>query len=425
MSEPSGKRQGDASRRSRGAGDGEPPETKQAAKASASRARATPAPAPKAAASKKAQPRAAATRSKAAGAAAKATPAKKAPGAATPKQPPAKATTAKQPTAKGAAPGASKVARNTAGKGGTTRPTTKKTGAARAAATGADAAGSAAKPPATAAKKPPASAAAKPAQSAAQANQQAINRELWTRYAETRDPALRERLILQYAPLVKYVMGRLAISLPAILDYEDILSYGTIGLIEAVERFDQDKGVKFETYAISRVRGSIIDALRSLDRLPRSVRQKAKDADAAITKLTVDLGREPTDAEVAASLGVALKDHLQHIVDASWITISLDSVGLSDADDDAPGEMAVADPDAEEIGADLERDELIGELAEAIRELLEREQLVLSLYYKDELTMREVSKVLGISESRVCQLHARALSRLRSGMARIQQGEAA
>ena len=136
--------------------------------------------------------------------------------------------------------------------------------------------------------------------------------ERWTRYAAKATPALRERLILQYAPLVKYVMGRLAISLPAILDYEDILSYGTIGLIEAVERFDHDKGVKFETYAISRVRGSIIDALRSLDRLPRSVRQKAKDADAAITKLTVDLGREPTDSEVAAALGVSLKDHLQH-----------------------------------------------------------------------------------------------------------------
>ncbi len=256
-------------------------------------------------------------------------------------------------------------------------------------------------------------------------DQQAINRELWTSYAETRDPALRERLILQYAPLVKYVMGRLALSLPAILDYEDILSYGTIGLIEAVERYDQDKGVKFETYAISRVRGAIIDALRALDRLPRSVRQRAKDTDAAVTRLTADLGREPTDVEVADSLGVSLKDYLQHIVDASWTTVSLDSVGLGNADDDAPGEVAISDPDAPEVGAELERHELIEELAEAIRELPEREQLVLSLYYKDELTMREVSKVLGISESRVCQLHARALSRLRVSMARIQQEEAA
>src|SRR5262245_61368829 len=106
---------------------------------------------------------------------------------------------------------------------------------------------------------------------------------LWARYSESPDPAVREQLIMQYAPLVKYVIGRLAISLPAILDYEDILSYGTIGLIEAVERFDPTKGVKFETYAISRVRGAIIDALRSLDRLPRSVRQKAREAEAAIS----------------------------------------------------------------------------------------------------------------------------------------------
>ncbi len=241
----------------------------------------------------------------------------------------------------------------------------------------------------------------------------------------SRDAVLRERLILQYAPLVKYVIGRLAISLPAILDYEDILSYGTIGLIEAVERFDSSKGVKFETYAISRVRGAIIDALRALDRLPRSVRQKARDAAAATVDLTATLGREPNDQEVADTLGIPLARYLQDIVDASWVTVSLEMVGPVDDEDDGPGEISVADPSAEDITLGIERTELIGELSTAIRELPEREQLVLSLYYKEELTMREISKVLGVSESRVCQLHARALGRLRTGMGRSQRGEAA
>lgn len=246
---------------------------------------------------------------------------------------------------------------------------------------------------------------------------------LWRAFAESRQAALRERLILQYAPLVKYVIGRLAISLPAILDYEDVLSYGTIGLIEAVERYDATKGVKFETYAISRVRGSIIDALRSLDRLPRSVRQKAREAELTISRLTADLGREPSDQEVAQALGITLERYLQDLVDASWVTVSIDSVGPAE-DDDGPMELPLPDPHAEEVSAGLEREEQIGELADAIRGLPEREQLVLSLYYRDELTMREISKVLGVSESRVCQLHARALTRLRAGLAKA-QGEAA
>jgi RNA polymerase sigma factor for flagellar operon FliA len=248
--------------------------------------------------------------------------------------------------------------------------------------------------------------------------------EMWQRYMETRDAALRERLILQYAPLVKYVIGRLAISLPAILDYEDILSYGTIGLIEAVERFDNQKGVKFETYAISRVRGSIIDALRALDRLPRSVRQKAREADAAVAELIAALGRSPTDQEVATHLGLSRERYLQDVVDASWVTVSLDKVGPTDDDEDS-GEIPVADPCAEDITLNIERQQLIGELVGVIEDLPDREQLVLSLYYNEELTMREISKVLGVSESRVCQLHARALTRLRAGMAPAQQEDAA
>jgi len=259
-----------------------------------------------------------------------------------------------------------------------------------------------------------------------QETQQEKNRKLWQAYSESRAVELREQIILQYAPLVKYVMGRLAISLPAVLDYEDILSFGTIGLIEAVERFDHDKGVKFETYAIARIRGAIIDALRSLDRLPRSVRQKAKDADKALVDLTQDLGRDPSDEEVAAAMGLTLEAYRKHLIDASWITVSLDTMGTSnDGEEDSGGALGIADPEEENFDAGLEQQELIGELAGAIRELPEREQLILSLYYKEELTMREVSKVLDISESRVCQLHARALTRLRGSITRMQEGRAA
>jgi RNA polymerase sigma factor for flagellar operon FliA len=266
-----------------------------------------------------------------------------------------------------------------------------------------------------------------PAAEAAAEAQQAANADLWARYIATRDAALREALILQYAPLVKYVMGRLAISLPSILDYEDILSFGTIGLIEAVERFDDQKGVKFETYAISRIRGAIIDSLRSLDRLPRSVRQKARQASEAVLHLTNDLGRDPTDEEVAAALGLTPDAYRRQLIESSWVTVSLDAMGAtSDGDEEGAGPgSAVADPDGEDFSAEIERQELIGDLADAIRDLPDREQLILSLYYKEELTMREVSQVLGISESRVCQLHARALTRLRAGVMSRQRGEAA
>lgn len=263
-----------------------------------------------------------------------------------------------------------------------------------------------------------------PAEIAAEERQTANNR-LWASYAKSRDTKVREQLILQYSPLVKYVMGRLAISLPAILDYEDVLAFGNIGLIEAVERFDHDKGVKFETYAISRIRGAIIDALRSLDRLPRSVRQRAKSSEAATQQLTNDLGRMPTDEEVAAELDLDVETYRKHLINASWVTISLDSMHIGGEEDSDGGAFGVPDPDAEVADDRLEQSELVGDLAAEIRQLPEREQLILSLYYEEEMTMRNVANVLGISESRVCQLHARALTRLRQGIERRQHGVAA
>lgn len=229
----------------------------------------------------------------------------------------------------------------------------------------------------------------------------------------------REAAIRQYAPLVKYVVGRLAIGLPAILDYEDILSYGTIGLIEALDRFDGSKGVKFETYAISRIRGAIIDALRSLDRLPRSVRQKARKLEQIHTEFEREHGREPTDEEAARLMGLTLDQYNQALIDASWVTVSLD--GLLDRDNNedgtAPTELP-ADPNAEDFTERLEKRQLLDALTAAIKTLPEREWLIVSLYYRDEMTMKEIAQILDISESRVCQLHGRALGRLRARLAR-------
>jgi len=223
----------------------------------------------------------------------------------------------------------------------------------------------------------------------------------------------------QYAPLVKYVVGRLAIGLPAILDYEDILSYGTIGLIEALDRFDDSKGVKFETYAISRIRGAIIDALRALDRLPRSVRQKAKKLEQIHASYALEHGREPTDEEAAAAMGLSIEQFNQALVDCGWVTVSLD--GLLDRDSNDDGSAATelpADPNEEDFTPHLEKRQMIDALTGAVKQLPEREWLIVSLYYRDEMTMKEIAQILEISESRVCQLHGRALSRLRVRMTR-------
>ncbi len=239
----------------------------------------------------------------------------------------------------------------------------------------------------------------------------------WNGYVIDRDPHVKDELVMQYAPLVKYVVGRLAIGLPNIMDFEDVLSYGTLGLIEAVDRFDPTKGVKFETYAIARIRGAIIDALRSLDRLPRSVRQKARQIEKATVELETTFGRPPTTAEVADHLGVSVDKYQNMLIDASWTTVSLD--GLLDnqnyGEGGAPVELEDVNAHSEVIGG-IERDETGRILAEAVINLPERERLVVSLYYQDDMTMKEVSRVLSISESRVCQLHARAVSRLRIAM---------
>ena len=235
----------------------------------------------------------------------------------------------------------------------------------------------------------------------------------WVRFTAERDPAIREQLVLQYAPLVKYVAGRLAIMLPRVMDSE------------AIDRFDPTTGVKFETYAISRIRGAILDELRSLDWIPRSARQRSQEIAKAFTRLEVEYGRPPTDEEVARTLGLDMHQYHQASISASAVVVSLETP-MSSGDGEGEGSALVdtiESANARDPLQHTEEGELLEALAGAIRSLTERERILLSLYYEQELTMKEISMVLDVSESRVCQLHGRAVHRLRSQLSSLMGGE--
>ena len=246
---------------------------------------------------------------------------------------------------------------------------------------------------------------------------------LWRRYKSAPDKDVRDRLILTYAPLVKYVAGRLGAGLPAHVDESDLVSYGLLGLIDAIERFNPERNVKFETYAISRIRGAIIDELRSLDWVPRSVRARARAIERAIAQLEARLMRAPTDEEIAAKLGLS-----QEELDESLLEISRSSIGALDELWSSPtgsGDAvalvdALEDPHAVAPGGEIETTELKETIGEGIAALPEREKLVITLYYYEELTLREIGEVLGVTESRVSQLHTKAILRLKARLGAAQ-----
>ncbi len=240
---------------------------------------------------------------------------------------------------------------------------------------------------------------------------------LWREYRRTRDLGLRDRLILTYAPLVKFVAGRLGSGLPAHVDEGDLVSYGLLGLIGAIERYDPDRDVKFETYAIARIKGSIIDELRAMDWVPRSVRARARDIERAIAQLEARLHRAPTDEEIAGKLGITEDELAESLTDISRSSIAAldelwtvasgggDQIALIDTIEDTQG------PEPQSALAQNELREVLGE---AIARLPEREKLVITLYYYEELTLREIGEVLGVTESRVSQLHTKAILRLKA-----------
>ncbi len=244
-------------------------------------------------------------------------------------------------------------------------------------------------------------------------------KDLWRRYRSSGDTRARERLVMAYAPLVKYVAGRMSSGLPAHVEEADLISYGLVGLISAIERFDLEREIKFETYAIPRIRGAIIDELRSLDWVPRSVRARAREIERAHVKLEHKLQRAPTDEEMAQELGIELEDFNESLIQISNSTIAaLDELWtVSDSSGDQVSLLdTLQDPNAEDPARAMDATDLKDRVADAIARLPEREKLVIALYYYENLTLREIGEVLGVTESRISQLHTKAVLRLRARM---------
>ena len=239
---------------------------------------------------------------------------------------------------------------------------------------------------------------------------------LWRDYRRDADPSVRERLILHYAPLVKYVAGRVGAGLPQSVEQADLVSYGIFGLIDAIDKFDPERGFKFETYAMARIRGAIIDELRAIDWVPRSVRAKARAVERAYAKLEHELRRSPEDAEVAAELGMTTAEFDAVLSKLSFTGIvALDDV-VSSGTGERDGTTTVVDTiadDTHDPAAAFEGDEMRRILADALHHLSERERLVLTLYYFEGMTLAEVGAALGVTESRVCQIHTKAILQLR------------
>ncbi len=223
--------------------------------------------------------------------------------------------------------------------------------------------------------------------------------------------------MVAYSPLVKYVAGRMSSGLPAHVEEADLISYGLIGLINAIERFEPEREIKFETYAITRVKGAIIDELRSLDWVPRSVRARAREFERAHSKLEHRFRRAPTDEEMARELNLSVEQFLATLVKISNSTVvALDELwSVSDSSGDQVSLLdTLQDPNAPDPQKVLDQSELKDRLAEAIAALPEREKLVVALYYYENLTLREIGEVLGVTESRISQLHTKAVLRLKA-----------
>jgi RNA polymerase sigma factor for flagellar operon FliA len=238
---------------------------------------------------------------------------------------------------------------------------------------------------------------------------------LWRRFKRTGDRKARDELILAYSPIVKYAAGRIVSRMPAHVDVADLVSYGLGGLIDAVDRFEPSRGIKFESYASTRIRGAIFDELRTLDWVPRSVRAEARQIDKAGVDLSTRLQRMPTDAELATELAMdadELAASLQRVADAQIVALD-QPWNLRGADGlQATALETLSDPDAIDPVASADASDLRDRIAEAIEQLPDREQVLLGLHYHQELTFSEIGQVLGVSESRICQLHAKAVLRL-------------
>lgn len=238
----------------------------------------------------------------------------------------------------------------------------------------------------------------------------------WLQYKATGDIELRNALMLHYAPTVRYVAGKISETLPAMVDRDDLVSYGMLGLMDAIEKFDIDKGVQFQTYGVTRIRGEIYDQIRALDWVPRSVRSGAKTIGKVKGELMNELGREPEHHEVATRLGMSMQDYWAFNSAARTPRVGTFGNYASHEDPDSPYEQdSVWDPSMNPEAL-AETGEVIGLVAEAVNDMDQRSKTILVLYYLQEMTLAEIGKKLGVTESRVCQLQSKMLSSLRDSL---------
>lgn len=254
--------------------------------------------------------------------------------------------------------------------------------------------------------------------------EQKTEEELWIEYKKTHSPALRDAFIRQYMPLVKYVAGKVSVGMPSSVEFDDLVGFGQFGLLDAINKFDPDKNVKFKTYAVTRIRGAIFDELRSIDWVPRSVRQKSREIEDAISRVESKLGRTATDAEIAGSMGISEQEFLQILLKVSGTSVlSLNDVWYSGDDSD---HVSIGDCIESPLSLNpdfiVEKEEVRRVIVEAINDLPEKEKMVLVLYYYEDLTFKEIGQVLHVSESRISQLHSKANLRLKAKLTNIRKG---
>lgn len=235
--------------------------------------------------------------------------------------------------------------------------------------------------------------------------------DLWRQYAHLKDPGIRERLILEYAHLIKFVAGRLSIYFGSNVEYDDMVSYGVFGLIDAIDKFDINKGVKFETYALLRIRGSIIDNIRNMDWIPRSLRQKNKVLEKVYAELETELGHAASDKEIADKMGITMDEFYKYLNEVNFSSmISLED--FLEQNYEIGAEMSnSSNDDKPETQAEL--NDLKSILGDAVEKLPEKEKNVISMYYFEELTLKEISAIMKVTESRISQLHTKAILRLK------------
>ena len=248
--------------------------------------------------------------------------------------------------------------------------------------------------------------------------------KIWREYKKTKATAIRDQIIRQYMPLVKYCAGKVATGMPDSVEFDDLVGFGQFGLLDAIEKYDPDKAVKFKTYAVTRIRGAIFDELRELDWVPRSVRQKSREIEGTIVELESKLRRPASDAEVAKAMNMTEEEYLNTVMKISGTSVlSLNDVWYSgDENDHMSIQDSIEAPKSLNPDVIVEREEIRRVIIEAINELPQNEKMVIVLYYHEDLTFKEIGAVLNVSESRISQLHAKANIRLRSKLTNLKKG---